>query len=174
MFRQRHWSSFIFLHTSVVWPVFESMRVLTARQLQVTVFAFSCEMITQCSMVSAFEGGIWLRVDAGKTGFLAAQPLRATHKARAKTRFTLLISVTGTSVFDREGTTKTLSKRYSDLYKSLLNHRNARATLSGVTATRRRNSPILASPTSIDPRARSVSYLSATFRNQTGSCEPDR
>jgi len=59
------------LQTSLVCPVFESITVVTGRQLQVTVLAFSCLTITQCSMISAVAGGNWLRT---ATGFLAAQP----------------------------------------------------------------------------------------------------
>src|ERR1700730_11101152 len=46
-------SSFIFLHTSLVCPVLESITVVPGTQLQVTVFAFSCFVTTQCSMTSA-------------------------------------------------------------------------------------------------------------------------
>lgn len=78
-----HFSSFIFLHTSVVCPVFESIRVVTARQLQVTVLAFSCLTITQCSMVSAVSGGARLRMGGGTgpavTGFFGPQPVRIKH-----------------------------------------------------------------------------------------------
>ena len=73
-----HLSSFIFLQTSVVCPVFESIRVVTARQLQVTVLAFSCLTTTQCSMVSAVSGGARLRMGAGVgpavTGFFGPHP----------------------------------------------------------------------------------------------------
>src|SRR6266478_3389940 len=75
-----HFSSFIFLQTSLVWPVFESITVVTSRQLQVTVLAFSCLTTTQCSMSSAVGGGIWLRIGSGvgATGcFFAAQPNRS-------------------------------------------------------------------------------------------------
>src|SRR5258708_5048466 len=34
-------------------------------QLQVTVLAFSCLTITQCSMISAVDGGCWLRMRGG-------------------------------------------------------------------------------------------------------------
>src|SRR5882757_7814672 len=74
-----HFSSFIFLQTSLVCPVFESITVVTSRQLQVTVLAFSCLTTTQCSMTSAVGGGIWLRIGSGvgATGcFFAAQPTR--------------------------------------------------------------------------------------------------
>src|SRR6266478_3949763 len=60
-----HFSSFIFLQTSVVCPVFESITVVTGRQLQVTVLAFSCLTTTQCSMISAVAGGNWLRIGGG-------------------------------------------------------------------------------------------------------------
>ncbi len=56
-FLPSHFSSFIFLQTSLVCPVFESMTVVTGRQLQVTVLAFSCLTTTQCSMSSARGGG---------------------------------------------------------------------------------------------------------------------
>src|ERR1700682_3637595 len=76
---QSHLSSFIFLQTSVVCPVFESIKVGAGRQRQVTVLAFSCSTTTQCWMISAVEGGIWLRMGAGvgaTGGFFAAQPVR--------------------------------------------------------------------------------------------------
>ncbi len=75
-----HFSSFIFLQTSRVCPVLESITVVTSRQLQVTVLAFSCLTTTQCSMSSAVGGGIWLRIGSGvgATGcFFAAQPTRS-------------------------------------------------------------------------------------------------
>jgi hypothetical protein len=75
-----HFSSFIFLQTSLVCPVFESIKVVTGRQLQVTVLAFSCLTIMQCSMISAVAGGNWLRIGGGVavTGcFFAAQPARS-------------------------------------------------------------------------------------------------
>lgn len=75
-----HCSSFIFLQTSVVCPVFESMVVLAGTQLQVTVFAFSCLVTTQCSIVSAVTGGAWLRIGGGVATagcFFAAQPARS-------------------------------------------------------------------------------------------------
>jgi len=68
------------LQTSLVCPVFESITVVTSRQLQVTVLAFSCLTTTQCSMSSAVGGGIWLRIGSGvgATGcFFAAQPTRS-------------------------------------------------------------------------------------------------
>ena len=76
---QSHLSSFIFLQTSVVCPVFESIKVVAGRQRQVTVLAFSCSTTTQCWMISAVEGGIWLRTGGGVAatgGFFAAQPVR--------------------------------------------------------------------------------------------------
>ena len=76
---QSHLSSFIFLQTSVVCPVFESIKVVAGRQRQVTVLAFSCSTTTQCWTISAVEGGIWLRMGAGvgaTGGFFAAQPVR--------------------------------------------------------------------------------------------------
>lgn len=76
-----HCSSFIFLQMSVVWPVLESIFVLSGKQLQVTVLAFSCEVTTQCSIVSAIGGGVWLRI-AGVGCFFAAQPERAAHSAK--------------------------------------------------------------------------------------------
>src|SRR5260370_29155250 len=72
-----HFSSFIFLQTNLVCPVFESITVVTGRQLQVTVLAFSCLTTTQCSMSSATGGGSWLRIGGGgaATGpFFAPQP----------------------------------------------------------------------------------------------------
>ena len=75
-----HCSSFIVLQTSVVCPVFESITVVTGRQLQVTVLAFSCLTTTQCSMSSAVGGGSWLRVGGGvaATGcFFAEQPAKS-------------------------------------------------------------------------------------------------
>src|ERR1700677_4017136 len=75
-----YFSSFIFLQTSVVCPVLESIRVVTARQLQVTVLAFSCLMTTQCSTVSAVSGGARLRIGGGVgpavTGFFGPHPDR--------------------------------------------------------------------------------------------------
>lgn len=75
-----HFSSCIFLQMSVVCPVFESMRVVAGRQLQVTVLAFSCLTTTQCSMTSAAGGGCWLLTGGGvpATGcFFAAHPARS-------------------------------------------------------------------------------------------------
>jgi hypothetical protein len=76
-----HFSSFIFLQTILVCPVFESITVVTGRQLQVTVLAFSCLTTTQCSMSSAVGGGCWLRIGGGGVaatgGFFAAQPARS-------------------------------------------------------------------------------------------------
>src|SRR5258708_29223440 len=77
-----HFSSFIFLQISLVCPVFESITVVTARQLQVTVLAFSCLITTQCSMSSAAGGGSWLRIGGGgvPTGCcLSAHPSRNAH-----------------------------------------------------------------------------------------------
>src|SRR6266852_8885313 len=72
---QSHFSSFIFLQTIAVCPVFESIFVVTGRQLQDTVFAFYCLITTQCSISSAVGGGIWLRIGAiGRC--LAAQPTK--------------------------------------------------------------------------------------------------
>src|SRR5713226_6121081 len=79
-----HFSSFIFLQTSLVCPVLESITVVTSRQLQVTVLAFSCLTTTQCSMSSAVGGGSWLRIGGGVTAtgcFFAAQPARSRHNA---------------------------------------------------------------------------------------------
>ena len=72
-----HFSSFVTLQTSLVCPVFESITVVKGRQLQVTLFAFSCLTTTQCSISSAVGGGNWLRIGGGvaATGcFFAAQP----------------------------------------------------------------------------------------------------
>src|SRR5258708_29130521 len=72
-----HFSSFIFLQISLVCPVFESITVVTARQLQVTALAFSCLITTQCSMSSAAGGGSWLRIGGrgvATRGFLRARP----------------------------------------------------------------------------------------------------
>lgn len=86
-------SSFILLQTSTMCPVFESIRVSMARQLHVTVLAFSCLMTTQCSIVSAAEGGNWLRIGGGVTGagcFFAAHPdstMEASKEAKHKLRF---------------------------------------------------------------------------------------
>jgi len=80
-----HFSSFIFLQTSVIRPVFESIKVVASWQRQVTVLAFSCSMITQCWMLSAVGGGTWLRMGGGvaATGcFFAAQPVRSTQTKR--------------------------------------------------------------------------------------------
>jgi hypothetical protein len=83
-------SSFIFLHTSLVCPVLESITVVQGMQLQVTVFAFSCFVTTQCSMTSALAGGSWLRTSGGAatgggvaTGwFFAAQPVKSRQTTR--------------------------------------------------------------------------------------------
>jgi hypothetical protein len=79
-------SSFIFLHTSLVCPVLESITVVPGRQLQVTVFAFSCFVTTQCSVTSALAGGSWLRTSGGgvaATGcFFAAQPVKSRRTTR--------------------------------------------------------------------------------------------
>jgi hypothetical protein len=84
-------SSFVFLQTISVWPVLESILVVIGTQAQDTVLAFSCRVMTQCSMISALEGGIWLRTGratagagvggggggATVAGCLAAQPLKS-------------------------------------------------------------------------------------------------
>jgi hypothetical protein len=75
-----HFSSFVTLQISLVCPVFESITVVRGRQLQVTLFAFSCLTTTQCSINSAVGGGNWLRTGGGvaATGcFFAAQPARS-------------------------------------------------------------------------------------------------
>jgi hypothetical protein len=59
-----HLFSGIFLQTITVWPVFESIRVVTGMQRHDTVLAFSCLLTTQCSITSAVGGGIWLRIGA--------------------------------------------------------------------------------------------------------------
>ena len=82
---QSHFSSFIFLQTSVVRPVFESIRVVAGWQRQVTVLEFSCSTTTQCWMISAVGGGIWLRMGGGVAatgGFFAAQPVRSRQSPR--------------------------------------------------------------------------------------------
>src|ERR1700732_2472974 len=83
---QSHLSSFIFLQTSVICPVFESIRVVAGWQRQVTVLAFSCSTVTQCSMISAVGGGTWLRMGGGVAAsgcFFAAQPVRTRHTQEA-------------------------------------------------------------------------------------------
>jgi hypothetical protein len=60
-----YFSSGIFLQTTTICPVFESILVVTGRQRQNTVFAFSSFVTTQCSMSSAFGGGTRLRTAAG-------------------------------------------------------------------------------------------------------------
>ncbi len=89
-----HCSSLFVLQTSLVRPVFESITVVTGRQLQVTVLAFSCLTTTQCSMSSAAGGGSWLRMGGGvaATCFFAAQPVRSrqnTSQAFLMHRFRL-------------------------------------------------------------------------------------
>jgi hypothetical protein len=95
-------SSFVFLQTISVWPVLESILVVMGTQAQDTVLAFSCRVMTQCSMISALEGGIWLRTGratagagggaagggggATVTGCLAAQPLKSELAANNKHR----------------------------------------------------------------------------------------
>jgi len=61
-------------------PVFESITVVSGKQLQVTVLAFSCLTTTQCSMSWAVGGGSWLRIGGGvvTTGcFFGAQLTRS-------------------------------------------------------------------------------------------------
>ena len=87
-FGRCHFSSFIFLHTNVRCPVFESILVVRGRQLQVTVLAFSCFTTTQFSINSAFAGGIWLRIGGGggaaaTGGFFAAHPARSRQATTA-------------------------------------------------------------------------------------------
>jgi hypothetical protein len=48
-----------------VCPVLESIRVVTGSQRHDTVLAFSCFVITQCSITCALAGGITLRTGAG-------------------------------------------------------------------------------------------------------------
>jgi hypothetical protein len=82
---QSHFSSFIFLQTSVVRPVFESITVVAGWQRQVTVLEFSCSTTTQCWMISAVGGGIWLRTGGGVAatgGFFAAQPVSSKQSPR--------------------------------------------------------------------------------------------
>ena len=81
----------IFLQTMTMCPVFESILVVAGRQRQDTVFAFSSFVTTQCSMSSAFAGGIWLRITGAGGGarggvgaagfFLPAQPISNTTKS---------------------------------------------------------------------------------------------
>jgi hypothetical protein len=94
-------SSFIFLQTISVLPVFESIFVVTGMHAQVTVLAFSSFTTTQCSMSSADAGGIWLfrglicgagagagvggGGGAGAGGFLAAHP--ASNKTDTSQNF---------------------------------------------------------------------------------------
>src|SRR5580704_6870515 len=99
-----YFSSFIFLQTSVVCPVLESIRVVTARQLHVTVLAFSCLTTTQCSTVSAVSGGARLRMGGGVgpavTGFFGPHPDRIRQAPiRQATRETPSPSVLMPSVF---------------------------------------------------------------------------
>jgi len=80
-----YFSSFIFLQTSVVCPVLESIRVVAGTQVQVTVLSFSCFTTTQCWMTSAVGGGVWLRTGGGVAatgGFFAAQPDRTRQTVR--------------------------------------------------------------------------------------------
>jgi hypothetical protein len=106
-------SSFIFLQTSLVCPVFESITVFPGTQLQVTVLAFSCALTTQCSMTSALAGGIWLRMGGGvggggvaaTGGFFAAHPVSSRHNTsqpfshascfRSVPRLSMAILITG-------------------------------------------------------------------------------
>ena len=99
-----YFSSFIFLQTSVVCPVLESIRVVTARQLHVTVLAFSCLTTTQCSTVSAVSGGARLRIGGGigpaVTGFFGPHPDRIRQAPiRQATRETPSPAVLMPSVF---------------------------------------------------------------------------
>ena len=86
-----------------VWPVLESIRVVTDSQRHVTVLAFSCLLTTQCSITSAEGGGIWLRTGAGAEGggatgcgatgfFLAKQPARKRIPNRHKMTENFLIA----------------------------------------------------------------------------------
>lgn len=96
-----YFSSFIFLQTSVTWPVLESTTVVAGRQLQVTVLEFSCLTTTQCSMISATGGGTWLLTGGGAVGvaatgcFFAAQPARSrqTGSRQSTTQAFLMSSV---------------------------------------------------------------------------------
>src|SRR5258708_24591643 len=90
-----HFSSFIFLQISLVCPVFESITVVTARQLQVTVLAFSCLITTQCSMSSAAGGGSWLRIGGGvgvTARLVAAQPAQMRDNPRPTHRMCLRLA----------------------------------------------------------------------------------
>jgi len=85
---QSRCSSFIFLQTRMMCPVWESMRVIVGSQLQVTVLAFSCLVTTQCSIVSAEAGGKWLRIGGGAAAagcFFVAQPLKSIHRSSPAT-----------------------------------------------------------------------------------------
>ena len=105
-----NWNYFlsgIFLQTITVCPVFESIRVVTGSQRQVTVFAFSCLLTTQCSIASALAGGIWLRTGAGAAGwgggggtcatgfFLAGQPASNRTQTRIRMDQSFLIAPIG-------------------------------------------------------------------------------
>src|SRR5260370_11265881 len=82
---QSHFASFMFFQTSVVCPVFESIRVVAGWQRQVTVLEFSCSTTTQCRMISALGGGVWLRMVGGVAatgGFFGAQPVRSRQSPR--------------------------------------------------------------------------------------------
>jgi hypothetical protein len=99
--KEFHLFSGIFLQTITVCPVLESIRVVTGSQRHDTVLAFSCLVITQCSMTSAVGGGIWLRTGAGAAGegggavatgfFLAAQPARPRIQNRNRMEQNFLI-----------------------------------------------------------------------------------
>ena len=65
-----------------VCPVLESIRVVTGSQRQVTVLAFSCLLITQCSMASALAGGIWLGQADDRIELIED----VAHKSRAAAR----------------------------------------------------------------------------------------
>ena len=88
-------SSFILLQTSVVCPVFESITVVSGRQLQVTVLAFSCLVTTQCSITSEFAGGNSLRMGGAvvATGFFAAQPVRSRHTTSQPFLMSLVVAL---------------------------------------------------------------------------------
>jgi hypothetical protein len=72
-------------------PVFESILVVAGRHRQDTVLAFSSFVVTQCSISSAFAGGVWLRITGAGGGgiglgaaafFLSAQATSSTREKR--------------------------------------------------------------------------------------------
>ena len=124
-----HFSSFIFLQTILVCPVFESITVVKGTQLQDTVLAFSCLTTTQCSMISAVAGGNWLRIGAGVGAagcFFDAQPARSRQSTSQDFLIPLVFALWRDSVYGNLGYT---ANEITSAASRILGHRPSKLAL---------------------------------------------